>query len=193
MKQSFGRRYLGSIIVFLVLVVIAGLLLWAANGVPAPEVKERIAIDASEDSFIYNGADLTWYSNNHVTSKASIAGDSGNASFAGTLGVTGNATFSSKIIYAMTNITPTTGSTLTASVAFYKVHSAGNITMTLGTSGATAGQLLILYGDDAYTVTINDTNIRTTTGSAIALGQYDVMVWIYSGAAWIEELLAVDS
>ena len=193
MKKSFGRRYLGWIAVFVILVVIAGLLLWAANGVQPPTVKERIAIDASEDSFIYNGADLTWYSNNHVTSKASIAGDSGNASFGGTLGVTGNATFSSKLIYASTNITPTNNSTLTASVAFYKVHSTTNVTFTLGTSGATAGQLLILYGDDAYTVKIKDTNIRTTTGAAIDLGQYDVMVWIYSGTEWIEELLAVDS
>ncbi len=90
-------------------------------------------------------------------------------------------------------ISPATGSTLTPTYSVYKIDTSAAITMTLGTTGAVSGQLLILYGDDNYTVTINDTNLLSTTGNALSVGQYDVAVFIFNGSKWVEWLLAADS
>jgi hypothetical protein len=107
--------------------------------------------------------------------------------------VTDDTTFDESVIYASTAITPSNLSTLTVDKTFYIVNSSTNVTFTLGTSGAVAGQMLILYFDDNHSVIIADTNVRTTTGGALTMGQYDVVGWIYSGAAWVELYLAADS
>lgn len=103
-------------------------------------------------------------------------------------GQSGSSAFLDLTTLNMAKITPTSGSTLTPTHTFYEVNSAGAITMTLGTTGAVAGQLLYLYGDDNYTVTINDTNIRSSDGNAVAIGQYDMVVWIFEDTEWIELL-----
>jgi hypothetical protein len=58
--------------------------------------------------------------------------------------------------------------------------------VTLGTTGAVAGQVVWFYGDDANTVTFADTNLRSHDGAALTMGQYDLVGLIYSGAAWIQ-------
>jgi len=49
---------------------------------PTPDsearVRERISIDARDDAYLYNGADLIVYSDNHTTEKARIDGATGN-------------------------------------------------------------------------------------------------------------------
>lgn len=91
-----------------------------------------------------------------------------------------------KLDYGMASITPGNGSTLNPAVGFYEVNSAGAVTITLGTTDVVAGQWVWLYGDDANTVTIADTNIRTHDGNALALGQYDLIGMIFDGTAWIQ-------
>jgi hypothetical protein len=81
--------------------------------------------------------------------------------------------------------TITDGETLTPTVTIYNLDSAGAVTMTLAASG-TEGQLLILVGDDANDITINDTNVRTNDGNAQVLNQYDVLMWVYIDSEWIE-------
>jgi hypothetical protein len=128
-----------------------------------------------------------------ASSLSSTLGVTGAATLASTMSVADKATFSGETVFASSAITPTTGSTLTAAATFYVVNSSGAITMTLGTTNATTGQMLMLYGDDANTVTINDTNLLSTTGSALSLGQYDMIVLIFNGTKWVEWLLAADS
>ena len=81
--------------------------------------------------------------------------------------------------------TITDGETLTPTVTVYALDSAGAVTMTLAASGV-EGQLLILIGDDANDITINDTNIRTNDGAAQVLNQYDVLMLVYQDSEWIE-------
>jgi hypothetical protein len=86
----------------------------------------------------------------------------------------------------------TPGQTLTPAYTVYALDTTGAISMTLAASGD-EGQLLILIGDDANNITINDTNIRTSTGSALVIGQYDVVMFVYQDSEWLELLLLANS
>jgi hypothetical protein len=109
------------------------------------------------------------------------------------LTVGGNATIAGTTVNTVSSITPANGSTLTVSSAFYQVNSSGNVTITLGTTGAVSGQIVYLYGDDANTVLIADTNVRTSSGGALSLGQYDIAGFIFNGTDWIELFLLANS
>ncbi len=85
---------------------------------------------------------------------------------------------------ADTTITPTAG--------FYHVSATKAVTITLAACSAN-GQLLFLFGDDNQTVTIADSHIRTTTGSALTLGQYDLVLFACADTEWVELALAADS
>ncbi|RPI64649.1 MAG: hypothetical protein EHM48_00415 [Planctomycetaceae bacterium] len=122
-----------------------------------------------------------------------VSNSTGVLNFNDSATVTGDLTVNGEGIYASTAITPSNLSTVTPAVSFYTINSSTNVTITLGTSGATVGQMLILYGDDANTVTIADTNIRTSSGAALTLGQYDVVIFIYAGGAWIEISISANS
>jgi len=76
---------------------------------------------------------------------------------------------------------------------FYNITPAAAITITLLTTSAVAGQLLIIYNTANYNLLIPDTNILTSTGSALTLGQYDIVGWIYNGSKWVEMFLLANS
>lgn len=95
-------------------------------------------------------------------------------------------TMSGETVFATSVITPADASTLTPAATFYTINSAGAVTVTIGTSGATAGQMVFLYGDDANTVTIADTNLRSHDGAALTMGQYDLIGLMFSGTDWIQ-------
>jgi len=81
--------------------------------------------------------------------------------------------------------TPADEDVLTPTTNVVSVASSGAIAITLvGT--CTDGQPLTLYGADAYTITVNDTNVRTSTGSAITFGQYDLLLFVCQDNEWIE-------
>lgn len=106
--------------------------------------------------------------------------------------VTGDVTLSSLLIQSSTSVTLTAGLTITPAYTMYMLDSSGAVSMTLAPPTA-AGQTLYLFGNDNNTITINDTNVRTSTGNAITLGQYDVVQWISTATEWIEVALLADS
>ncbi len=106
------------------------------------------------------------------------------------LTVTGD-TATGLLTVTQTELTATT-TTITPTATFYHLDSAAAVTITLAAC-STEGQLLILYGDDNNTITVADSNIRTTTGNALQIGQYDVALFVCDDTEWIELLLAADS
>lgn len=108
---------------------------------------------------------------------------SGATTLSGATSLSGAVTLGSTLIQSSTSITPTAGQTITPTVGFYSVNSSGAVSMTLAACTA-AGQLVWLYGDDANTVTVNDTNLLSTDGNAVTFGQYDLVGLMCNGAAW---------
>jgi hypothetical protein len=95
---------------------------------------------------------------------------------------------SGMFIATASQLTPSNNDTLTIAASFNVINSSGDITITLGTTNAVAGQLVWLYGDDAHTVLIADTNILTSDGNALSIGQYDAVEMIFNGTKWVELL-----
>lgn len=130
-----------------------------------------------------------------ITGATTLTGASthtGAVTAASTMAITGNTTVSGNLIAAATNITITSGYVLTPTATVYGLDSGGAVTMTLAASAAD-GQLLFLIGDDANTITVNDTNVRTSDGNSKDIGQYDVAVWIYKDSEWHQLLLIANS
>jgi len=126
-----------------------------------------------------------------------VADTSGNVATAGTLDVTGAATFANDLTIDDTlNIDDTsyalTGAqTLTPTASYYAINSSAAVTITL--IDGSNGDFLTLVNLSANNAIIADTNIRTSTGSAITLGQYDVLLLLFTGTEWYQIALAADS
>lgn len=121
-----------------------------------------------------------------VTGNSTMAGTlgvTGNTTLSGDLAVTGDATMSGAVIQSSTTVTPTAGQTITPTVGLYIIGSSGAVSITLPACTDT-GQMVSFYGEDANTVTINDSNIRSTDGNAITFGQYDVVQLLCAEAEW---------
>jgi len=133
---------------------------------------------------------------------ATNIGASGYTRIDGALGVTGTATFDGRVsLGSVAHFTPTytvnTPSTwmLVPSASYYSIGSGGAVTMTLAITNVVDGQYLVIYGEDANTVTINDINLLSVGGSTLNLTQYDIGVFIYIGAVskWAQISLAANS
>jgi hypothetical protein len=95
------------------------------------------------------------------------------------------ATFSVPVAQWFKDETITAGEWLTPTANIYALDSGGAVTMTLGTASTIPnGFILILIGDDNNAIAIADTNIRTNDGGAAALGQYDVVMFVYQDSEW---------
>lgn len=164
----------------LVFMVILVVLLFLAVMVPlaalaSPEfLRERIAIDAQDDSYIYNGADLIFFSNDHSTRKARIDGATG--VFTTALGVA---------ITPQTAISVTDASVITPTGSIQPLTSAGNVTATLDLGLLNAGSVLILYNNSNTTIAITDTG-TIKLSSNISLDQYDSAQLYYDGTNVIQ-------
>jgi len=99
------------------------------------------------------------------------------------LAVGGNATVSGLILQSSTTITPTAGQSITPSYGLYVIGSSGAVSMTLAACSNT-GQEVWFYGEDANTVTVNDSNIRSTDGNAVTFGQYDLVGFMCAKTEW---------
>jgi len=119
--------------------------------------------------------------------RGALSNSTGAVTVTDSLYVTDTGTFAGLLLGGFANETITDGEWLTATVMVYALDSGGNVTMTLGAVGS-EGQTLTLIGDDANTITIADTNIRTSDGNAITLGQYDVAMFVYQDSEWLELL-----
>jgi len=120
--------------------------------------------------------------NNLSTTDLTVTGEASLAQ----LTVTGPAILDDK------EVTLSANATITPTASIYHVSSTKAVTLTLAACSSN-GQLLYLFGDDNNTVTIADSNVRTTTGSALSLGQYDLAVFVCFDTEWIELALATDS
>jgi len=107
------------------------------------------------------------------------------AAITGDLTITGSLSPSGPTILSSESVTPTAGQTITPNTTLLIINSSGAVSMTLAACTDT-GTVLITYGDDANTVTINDTHIKTNDGAAQTLGQYDAITWICAASLWIE-------
>lgn len=246
--------------VALAAVLLAVMLVACSPLAPEPEhraVRERIAIDARADSYVYNGADIKFYSDDHSTLKAYIDGATGHISTSGHItassvvstyndlsisgdlkvgnGTPGDAAMDGEDAYiegdsefdgsayfdgavdmdsvlavggditlqndetigngtnglitlgggldlSNTEITDTQSVTPLAST-FYIVNSSGAATITM-TACSNVGQVVYMYGADANTITVPDSNVRTDDGGAETFGQYDIRGWMCVGTEW---------
>ena len=117
-----------------------------------------------------------------------IEGDlevNGAADLDGTVNVAGAVTLQGAFYSSFTDLAVSDGDTVTPTFTTYALDSSGNVTITLAATGA-EGQLLVLIGDDANDITINDTNVRTNDGGVQVINQYDIIMWVYQDAEWVE-------
>jgi hypothetical protein len=105
---------------------------------------------------------------------------------------TGGVTVGGPLIQGSKAVTLTAGLQIAPAYSMYLLSSTGAVSMTVAVPTA-PGQVLYLYGDDANTITINDTNIRSTDGNAVTTGQYDIVEFMSSGAEWIHVAKSADS
>lgn len=106
--------------------------------------------------------------------------------------ITGVSLTGDMLVGASTAVTVTDGMVITPTHTTYVLSAAGAVGLTLGASCDT-GQMLYLYGEDAQTITVADTNIYTTDGSTVAIGQYDVVGWICNGNKWFHLFKSANS
>lgn len=106
--------------------------------------------------------------------------------------VAGGVTVGGKLLQSSTAVTLTAGMQIAPAYSVYRLSSTDAVSMTLSAPAA-SGQVLYLYGDDANTITVNDTNIRSTDGNAVTIGQYDVVQFISVGSEWIHVAKSADS
>lgn len=118
-----------------------------------------------------------------VTDDASVGGD---FTLTGAFAATGNVTHNALTIFSSTTVTVTDGQTITPTIySGYRLNAAGAVTITLAAC-SNDFQPLFLYGEDAQTVTIADTNVRTNDGGVQAIGQYDLITWMCIDEDWVE-------
>lgn len=193
------------------------LLLLTACGPAAPEVefeaqavRERICIRCgTADNEVRNGYDLIFYSDNGSTETATISGDSGNASFDGTLNVQGGA-ITGENDETLDNGTDTAwviGGFIAADVAVTLDITGGDIITPTGTyqaitnaftasvttdattaiaDGPVEGALLILVNEDAYDIVVKDgANTLLSGDLTLTGGAMDTLTLIWNGADWV--------
>jgi hypothetical protein len=102
-----------------------------------------------------------------------------------TLKVAGAVTFQGAFYPSFTNLAVSNNTLITPTYTVYALDSTAAASCTLQATG-TEGQLLILIGDDANNVTVNDTNLRSNDGSAQVLNAYDVLMLVYQDNEWLE-------
>lgn len=105
---------------------------------------------------------------------------------------TGGVTVGGPLIQGTKALTLTAGLQVAPAYSMYLLSSTGAVSMTLVAPTA-PGQVLYLYGDDANTITVNDTNIRSTDGNAVTIGQYDIVEFMSTGTEWIHVAKSADS
>ena len=99
------------------------------------------------------------------------------------------------LIFNMEPVDYVLGSTqsLTPAASFYTLDPVEALTLTLAVNSANAGDLLFLTNVSTYTVTVSDTNVLTSDGDVVTMGQDAVAVFIFVGASWYEIALSDNS
>jgi len=103
---------------------------------------------------------------------------------AGALNASSTIDYDGLLLGSTTIVTATDGQTITPTTSLYILDAASEITITLAAC-SNNDQQLRLFGNDAQTINVNDTNIRTTDGNAITFDQYDIVGWECVSTEWI--------
>ena len=147
---------------------------------PEARLRERISIDARDDAYLYNGADLYFYSDGHATQVAHIDGATGNITGEGTfqygaddLYPVGFASSGQQAVYGTSTITGT------------EVAAHGLTTVTFAL--CTLGEVAETGAGDAAAVSLaissNVVTLATWQDDFTAATETDVVVhWLVIGA-----------
>jgi len=107
-----------------------------------------------------------------------------NATFGGTLAVTGDAALAAGLnLVPQTVISVTNGGVITPTGALQRLESAGNVTATL--AAPSSGEMLVLFNSSNTTILIQDTTGQTLASDA-SLGQWDTLTLFGYGTSWVE-------
>lgn len=180
------NKKLFAILVALLLLVLTGC-----------AVRERISIDTRDDSYIYGGADLFFYSDDHSTQKLRIVGETGAVNATGALSVTNWALFYgvalqpqlAQVVTASYGITPGNYSVL--NLADDGGQATGTIALDTTVSivsGTHVGQILLVFWLDAdgVTLTIQDNgNMQGPSNADVVLGYQDSAMFFWDGTDWL--------
>jgi hypothetical protein len=172
----------------------------AATPAPNTGPRESICIQCyGLSQFIY-GSGAAFYSDAGDTQTLYIDGAGGNidaegsgdfagdltavsVSASGNLTVTGNGSLSGLLTASCVTSVLTGDQTLTPTASCYQFTPADNLSLTLEVEPA--GTILFMQNiSETYTVWITDTNIRTTDGDGVSLGEYDIAIWQSTGSEW---------
>lgn len=175
------------------ILAVVAILVTVALLVPGVLAQERVGILCEAIPFdncvdARNGSDITMYSDGGSTQTFKVEGTTGTITLANgeTIANTtdGLISFGGGFIRSSTTITVTDGQTITPTVySGYRLNAAGAVTVTLAACSSDF-QPLYLYGEDAQTITIADSNIRTGDGDVVDFDQYDVVVWECVNSEW---------
>jgi hypothetical protein len=88
-------------------------------------------------------------------------------------------------VSAQTAITVTDGGVLTATGTYQPIQAAGEVTPTLETSTASAGDVLTIINTSNQTINLADSGTAKLS-AAFAMGQYDSLALWFDGTNWIE-------
>ena len=177
-------------ITWLVLLVIATAMSLAGGvSYPLPPAPFEAPVELGTTHFTaIEAEDITATDDLVVTDDSTLTDDTaigGDLTVTGAASVTGNTTLAALLLASTTTVTVTDGDIITPTTTAYILDAAAAVTITLG-SACTDGQPLFTFGNDAVTVTIDDTNVRTNDGALQTVGQYDLVSWICISSEWVE-------
>ena len=139
---------------------------------PGMAVRERIAIDARDDSYFHSGADVYVYSDDHSTQELHIDGATGDITLDGTLNIDDE------------DSTITSTQSISVTSSFYEFTPTSVLTLTLDTDGVSVGDWLLIQNTGTSNVVLVDTG-ATIGGGNITLGQNDTALFVYVNSKWV--------
>jgi hypothetical protein len=100
MTQGKWEKIIGILLAaILAVLAVLGWVISPTLEQPEARVREKISIDARDDAYLYNGADLYIYSDGHSTQKAHFDGATGNTDLEGTLDVASTINYGADDLY----------------------------------------------------------------------------------------------
>lgn len=192
MKET---RKIGKMVVALAIVLLAAAGLFLPLEAPEERLREKIAIDARDNVFLWNGADLYMYSDDHSTQKLHFDGATGTITLANseTIGNTTDTVIDVSAFFAFSEasvVVVTAGATITPVGSYQPITSTAAVTT--GTSTAIAngvknGQLLVLVNENASDAIVIDDGANTNLGGNKTLtgGEGDAIWLFWDGSDWL--------
>lgn len=163
-----------------ILILLIVLALFTAAFSPAA-FRMLAAFSAGDDSFVRDGKDIIWYSDNLSSETARVDGATGNFTTDGGVDVGTDLNLT-----PATAITVTDGTVITPTGTYQPLIGSGTVTAaTVATGGAATGDLVVFINTATDVINIADSG-NVSLSAAAALGQYDTLTLLFDGTAWRE-------